>query len=104
MLQISAYFRQFIFHIYLVLFFMVEWYEKERQEHLESVAALLKENDPLFVGRTAFVRKILEVFQDSHSTGCRCVLVYGLAGTGKTKLAVESCALYKKQQTGSLTR
>ncbi|XP_071798858.1 uncharacterized protein [Asterias amurensis] len=83
---------------------MVEWYEKERQEHLESVAALLKENDPLFVGRTAFVRKILEVFQDSHSTGCRCVLVYGLAGTGKTKLAVESCALYKKQQTGSLTR
>ncbi len=83
---------------------MVELYEQERQEHLKNVEYMVKENDKLFVGRTGFVRKILEVFQDGRSTGCRCVLVYGLAGTGKTKLAVESCAIYKKQQKDSWTR
>ena len=75
----------------------MEEYEKERREHLRNVEIMLGRKDPLFVGRTAFVSKILQIFQDDNHAKCRCVLVYGLAGTGKTKLAVESCAVYKKQ-------
>ncbi|XP_022102016.1 uncharacterized protein LOC110985352 [Acanthaster planci] len=75
----------------------VEEYDKERREHLKNVEILLGRKDPFFVGRTTFVSRILEVFRDQSHKRCRCVLVYGLAGTGKTKLAGESCAIYKEQ-------
>ncbi|XP_033637587.1 uncharacterized protein LOC117298435 [Asterias rubens] len=82
----------------------VEVYEQERSKHLKDVEILLGRKDQFFVGRTKYVSKILDVFHDTNNVKCRCVLVYGLAGTGKTKLAVESCAIYKGQQKKSATR
>ncbi|XP_038050738.1 uncharacterized protein LOC119723908 [Patiria miniata] len=75
----------------------VKEYEEKRRTHIQNVEILLGKRDPFFVGRTTFVSRILEVFGNQGHDKCRCVLVYGLAGTGKTKLAVESSAIYKEQ-------
>ena len=76
---------------------MLEEKEEKRRKDLENMEIMLSRRDPRFVGRTTVVSKILQVFQDDSHAKCRCVLVYGLAGTGKTKLAAESCAVYKEQ-------
>ncbi|XP_038050899.1 uncharacterized protein LOC119724049 [Patiria miniata] len=75
----------------------VKEYEEMRGKYLQKVEILLRKQDPLFVGRTTFVSRILKVFADRGHNKCRCVLVYGLAGSGKTKLASLSCKIYKEQ-------
>ncbi|XP_003730369.2 uncharacterized protein LOC100888565 isoform X1 [Strongylocentrotus purpuratus] len=69
-------------------------YEANRKEYLEKVSMLAGRRDPLFVGRDSYIRIILDFFKEARHPGVRCVCLWGMAGTGKTKLGAETCTIY----------
>ncbi|XP_041482391.1 uncharacterized protein LOC121429449 [Lytechinus variegatus] len=79
---------------YIELIPRLKQYEESRKEYLERVSMLVGRRDPLFVGRDSYIKAILDFFKEARHPGVRCVCLWGMAGTGKTKLGAETCAIY----------
>ncbi|XP_071950717.1 uncharacterized protein [Antedon mediterranea] len=71
----------------------IEEYKRKRKEHKERIRLLSVKTDSLFVGRDKVLHKILQAF--AAKTGkCCCVILAGSPGIGKTKLSIQTCAIY----------
>ncbi|XP_071950716.1 uncharacterized protein [Antedon mediterranea] len=71
----------------------IEEYKRKRKDHKERIRLLSVKTDSLFVGRDKELHKILQAF--AAKTGkCCCVILAGSPGIGKTKLSIQTCAIY----------
>ncbi|XP_071949357.1 uncharacterized protein [Antedon mediterranea] len=71
----------------------IEEYKRKRKEYQERIRLLSVKTDSLFVGRDKELHKILQAF--AAKTGkCCCVILAGSPGIGKTKLSIQTCAIY----------
>ncbi|XP_071949359.1 uncharacterized protein [Antedon mediterranea] len=71
----------------------IEEYKPKIKEYKERIRLLSVKHDSLFVGRDKELHKILQAF--AAKTGkCCCVILAGSPGIGKTKLSIQTCAIY----------
>ncbi|XP_071501365.1 uncharacterized protein [Diadema antillarum] len=92
---------------YLELIPELNQYEEKRREYVKRVSMLAGRRDPLFVGRDEYIQDIIDFMRGesriSRNHKLCCVCLWGMAGSGKTKLAAEICAIYAEIEKPSPT-